>query len=225
MEAGMGLLKAMMLVLWGWQWFWWWCWWFWWSEPPCDKDGSSEGHVEAAKEQVGHGEVDDEDRCRVPHLIIKMMRKNYDGNHGNHHDCHHKQVNGDFCDADDNDDAGGDGCGGCGKEKRGWAQVTGDHSIVLFSFYKCFSPLCNCSSFSTNQKPCFYLLRPIRSQGWLWLIFLIFVGISTSKSPKKFSGKNPILIKKWNLVYCIFSQNSLQRLATELRLKCIRRLI
>ena len=43
-----------------------------------------------------------------------MMRTNYDGNYGNHHDCHHKQVNEDFSDADDNDDGGG-----CGKKRRG----------------------------------------------------------------------------------------------------------
>ena len=49
------------------------------NEPSCDKDGGSQGHVEAAKEQVWHWEVDDEDRCRVSHLmIIVVMNKSYD---------------------------------------------------------------------------------------------------------------------------------------------------
>ena len=73
-------------ILWGWWWFlWWWfalCW-----KPPCDEDRSSKGHVEAAKEQVGDREVDDEDRCSVPHLMM-IMRKSYDWNH--YENYHHQ---------------------------------------------------------------------------------------------------------------------------------------
>ena len=59
----------------GWRWWyswWWWLLWGWWK-PACDENGSSERHVEAAKEQVGHREVDDEDCGRVPHLMIEKV--------------------------------------------------------------------------------------------------------------------------------------------------------